>query len=308
MSDKALRLRKEFEIKSIVSLHDFQYKSSYFFRSEYHDYWKLIYVKKGSAVISLSDSKEQSFTLEEGNLFLEAPNEYYSFRADSEEGVTIFTIGFYCASDRILLLKDRVLSSHDSEQGLLSKISSEGGECFAAKPDKDSLYRLERKFHQPYGGEQVVAVLIELLMISLIRQYAASPMEETLPSDQEILKDDTILLNRITDYYEKNITAHLKIEDLCHQFGIGRARLQRIFREQTGYSAIDYFCRMRIRAAQSMIREQQYTLTQTSKTLGYTSIQYFSKQFKKITGMTPSAYQKAINTTDSDPLFEHIEL
>ena len=43
-----------------------------------------------------------------------------------------------------------------------------------------------------------------------------------------------------------------------------------------------------------MIREQNLNFTQIADCLGYASIHYFSRQFKKITGMTPSEYSLSI--------------
>ena len=123
-----------------------------------------------------------------------------------------------------------------------------------------------------------------------------------------LLKTDSILFNRITDYYEAHITEHIKVEHLCKEFAIGRSHLQRIFREQTGYGAIEYFCQMRISAAKRYIRENKMNLTDTAASLGYTSIYYFSKQFKKITGMSPSQYQKMVRSSKKDPIYEQIDL
>lgn len=43
-----------------------------------------------------------------------------------------------------------------------------------------------------------------------------------------------------------------------------------------------------------MIRTNRMNFTQISEHLGYTSIHYFSRQFKKVTGMTPSEYASSI--------------
>ncbi len=43
-----------------------------------------------------------------------------------------------------------------------------------------------------------------------------------------------------------------------------------------------------------MIRDEQMNFTQISESLGYSSIHYFSRQFKNITGMTPSEYASSI--------------
>lgn len=151
-----------------------------------------------------------------------------------------------------------------------------------------------------------------------MRQYTSSEEKakdtDTVQKEKEntlspsLLKTDSILFNRITDYYEAHITEHIKVEHLCKEFAIGRSHLQRIFREQTGYGAIEYFCQMRISAAKRYIRENRMNLTDTAAALGYTSIYYFSKQFKKITGMSPSQYQKMVRSSKKDPIYEQIDL
>ena len=51
---------------------------------------------------------------------------------------------------------------------------------------------------------------------------------------------------------------------------------------------------MKIEYAKQLIRENQMNFTQISDFLGYSSIHYFSRQFKKISGMTPSEYASSI--------------
>ena len=57
---------------------------------------------------------------------------------------------------------------------------------------------------------------------------------------------------------------------------------------------IELFLQMKIEFAKQLIREDQMNFTQISDFLGYSSIHYFSRQFKKITGMTPSEYSSSI--------------
>ena len=51
---------------------------------------------------------------------------------------------------------------------------------------------------------------------------------------------------------------------------------------------------MKVEFAKQLIRENQLNFTQISDFLGYSSIHYFSRQFKKVTGMTPSEYSTSI--------------
>lgn len=67
MALESLHLKKEFEIRQLTSLHYFEYKSDFIFKSEYHDYWKLLYVEDGSAEISFSNKKQAPVTLQRVN-------------------------------------------------------------------------------------------------------------------------------------------------------------------------------------------------------------------------------------------------
>ena len=51
---------------------------------------------------------------------------------------------------------------------------------------------------------------------------------------------------------------------------------------------------MKIERAKLFLRESTYNITQISDVLGYSGIHYFSRQFKKITGMTPTEYSNSI--------------
>ncbi len=51
---------------------------------------------------------------------------------------------------------------------------------------------------------------------------------------------------------------------------------------------------MKIDFARQLIRDNDMNFTQISDFLGYSSIHYFSRQFKKITGMTPTEYATSI--------------
>ena len=316
MALESLHLKKEFEIQQLTSLHYFEYKSDFIFKTEYHDYWKLLYVEDGCAEIAFSNKKQSPILLQKGELFIQAPDEYYSFKASPENIAVLFTAGFYCDAKTLLPLANKKLTCQKQEAWLLQKLAMEGKNNFSPKINPTSPAALERRYNQPFGGEQLISIYLEMLLISLMRQFTSSENKRENPSKTKkenavppsLLKSDSILFNRITDYYEAHITEHIKVEQLCKEFGIGRSHLQRIFREQTGYGAIEYLCQMRISAAKRCIRENRMNLTDTAASLGYTSIYYFSKQFKKITGMSPSQYQKMVRSSKKDPIYEQIDL
>lgn len=93
---------------------------------------------------------------------------------------------------------------------------------------------------------------------------------------------------------EANLSAKLTIEQICRDNMIGRTQLQNVFQKECQMGVIEYFSKMKIDDAKHMIRDGVLNFTQISEQLGYASIHYFSRQFKGITGMTPSDYASSV--------------
>ena len=74
------------------------------------------------------------------------------------------------------------------------------------------------------------------------------------------------------------------------------SELKRAFRNETGTGVMTYFRNMKITAAKQMLRSGKMNVTEISEALGYESIHYFSRQFKTMTGMTPSEYMRSIKS------------
>ena len=88
-----------------------------------------------------------------------------------------------------------------------------------------------------------------------------------------------------------NITTSAYLADkLNHSYGY----LSNLFSEVT-YSSIENFIILqKIERAKQMIISDNYTLTEISYQLNYSSVAHLSNQFKKTTGLTPSAFQRII--------------
>ena len=231
MPTEALTLKQEFSVSAISSIHFFEYKSDFIFKSEYHDCWKLLYVEEGACDILRSGHESSPITLEKGQLYIQAPHEYYSFKAAQQTTPLLFTCGFYCDSTNMSLLAHRIFHCGRQELRLLSDLSEEGRSNFSVRVDDSALYSLERKLNQPFGGEQLIGMYLEMLLISLMRQYV-SPSIKKEEAASSLSKADSILLNRITDYYAAHISEKVSISQICREFSIGRAHLQRTGRHR----------------------------------------------------------------------------
>ncbi|MDP4088583.1 MAG: AraC family transcriptional regulator [Bacillota bacterium] len=93
------------------------------------------------------------------------------------------------------------------------------------------------------------------------------------------------VINYMTENYAENIT----LQQLAEEFQISPSYLGNIFKKVTGKSTIEYLINIRINKAKSLLKDE-FTVSETSKLVGFNDIFYFSKAFKKHEGMSPSQY------------------
>lgn len=83
-----------------------------------------------------------------------------------------------------------------------------------------------------------------------------------------------------------------KAAELCY---MGRDRFNHIFKETTGYSPNKYLTKIRIDRAKQLLSDEGLTVKETGEIIGYTDINYFSRVFKKETGISPKDFLKSDN-------------
>ena len=103
------------------------------------------------------------------------------------------------------------------------------------------------------------------------------------------------LLNEILVYINNNICSAFTVEDLCIKFSVSRSSLQNLFRTNLHISPKQYISNLKLNHAKLLIQEHNRTISEISDMLGFTSIHYFSRKFKKQYGLSPTDYSKSIH-------------
>lgn len=84
----------------------------------------------------------------------------------------------------------------------------------------------------------------------------------------------------------------LSITNLAKRLAVHPSYLSRLFKANLGLSTKDYIYQIRINMASDLLVTTSYSIEKISQLTGFSSIQNFSKAFKKIKKVTPSAYRK----------------
>lgn len=100
------------------------------------------------------------------------------------------------------------------------------------------------------------------------------------------------IIHKCIQHIGTNYAEHLTLEDTARAVSLSPDYLSRIFKEETGTTFNRYLNNVRITKAKELIRRGEYRLTDISQMVGYDDQSYFTKVFRRITGLSPGEYGK----------------
>lgn len=290
MNYKSTLLKEIITIKKIVTVHYFEFAKDYVFEGESHNFWEFVYVDKGEVEV-MADM--QGYKLRHGDIIFHKPNEFHNLWANGQVAPNLIVVSFECSSKAMEFFHNKIFCTSDTEKNLLSQIIRESKAAFASPLDSSSLTKLDRNILQAVGCEQLLRIYLEQLLIGLIRD------EKNIKCESRISKftkerSDRDIAQKVIKFLTENTCGHLSFKDVSKYCGLGKTNLQSLFKKRTGFSVMEYFRMLKTEEAKIYIRERNMNFTEIAEKLGYESIHYFSRHFKKTTGMTPSQYSLSI--------------
>lgn len=102
------------------------------------------------------------------------------------------------------------------------------------------------------------------------------------------------IIEDILEYIQNNYTKKLTLKNLSDQFHFNYYYLSSFFSNHLHESFSDYLNRLRIEKSKELLKETELNISEIAYEIGYTEVAYFSKVFKKMTGLTPSQYRRKL--------------
>lgn len=90
---------------------------------------------------------------------------------------------------------------------------------------------------------------------------------------------------------EHNYTKDFTLNDLAEKYSLSTSHLSGIIKKETGKTFTEHVAERRIKKAEQYLRNERYSVAEVGRLVGYSDYYYFTKWFKKLTGITPSKYR-----------------
>ena len=99
------------------------------------------------------------------------------------------------------------------------------------------------------------------------------------------------IIRKSIRYISKNFSRNLTLEEVAEQVHLNPAYFSTLFKQSTGSSFKEYLNMVRVEESKRLLSNTDYSIIDISLAAGFGDQSYFSKVFKKYTGMTPKQYR-----------------
>jgi len=232
----------------------------------------LIHCVTAGAGIFISEGTEH--LISEGDLFVIFPHQFCSYYAKPDAALRFCWIGFSGRNAARMLERAGIFHNDpvcklSSTGEILGQIQKCVQLCDTADSSEvevqSALYRL---FHT-----------IETLSASRhIPEYKYSAIYRHV--------------QKAKGYVHFNYMNPLSISQIAEHLGLERTYFSKIFRLVEGATPQEYLLNCRIKAAANMLTDSAYSVGEVSGLVGMHDVHYFSRVFKKITGLSPMRYRR----------------
>ncbi|MGO4540770.1 AraC family ligand binding domain-containing protein [Paenibacillus sp. 2TAB19] len=257
-----------------------QTKPSHRLGPKVYDFYLMHIVLEGEGVFQLEGKRH---SLAAGDTFLIEPKQLISYESDSANPWRYRWVAFS--------------GEHAAELVAAAGFQADQQVIGMAKWKRAAL--LFRRIYQTFkvgGADAQLSATghLHLLLAEYMKALHAAGGDDSVRTAHG---QGDLLLQQMIHYLSSQYTHPVSIEQMAESLGYNRAYLSRFFKQRTGVSPVTFLLKLRIDKARHMLRERpELTVEQISASVGLQDALYFSKQFRKLYGQSPTAYRDSMRS------------
>lgn len=238
----------------------------------WHNYFEITYIVSGSATHLLNDSMQ---VLKPGDLIFIRPNDAHMFYNDTNVFVRIFS---FMPSFPDASIMDTVL---DSAKSCVVSLNSTGMRRIDGYlQTMGELYDEDTDSNERYLRCLLSAMCLE---IGKSIQYEGPEIPGYAKWNNRI--------REILAYIDRRYMDDLTLESMSEQFGITPNYFSEFFKKHVNTTFSKYLTYVRMRHAISLMPQEELSMEEIAAEVGFKSESYFAQAFKRLSGLSPKAYQ-----------------
>ena len=148
-----------------------------------------------------------------------------------------------------------------------------------------------------YGFSFRENYLTEVMQIDdyeMLRAWFLEKMTEPCSRIRDRREDQSeTVVSKAKTYMEENYQRDISLDDVSREVDVSPYYFSKLFKEEAGENYIEYLTRLRMDHAKQLLKDRSLSIKEISLESGYADPNYFSRIFKKHTGMTPREWRDA---------------
>lgn len=174
-------------------------------------------------------------------------------------------------------------------QSLLASLGLEGNRVYSLKNPDRILGLLDSAVRIMHEADPVQAPRLAGLTMEILAELSEQCTERNLRREVA----DAV---RIIEY---NLIHNMSVSEIASTLGISRQQLYLLFRKQFGTSPKRYIMDLRMRQAETMLRQSRMQIKTIAANVGCSSELHLIREFRKRFGVTPGTYRKNLRKSAS---------
>ncbi|MBP1990184.1 AraC family transcriptional regulator [Paenibacillus eucommiae] len=276
-------------------IHQYAYDNYDELKLHVHDFIEIVYVCKGKGLHKVGN---RLIPVSEGDLFIinnDTPHCFYPYDRTNTDGLEVYNCMFLPAFIEHLQIELPIMRGITSLfllNGLYPEETAHTPDLMLGTGPRKEFDQLFGNMLHEYQTKQegylnILKLQLCELLIKTYRTYKSLYQDAPHPDTYKLE-----LIQKSIQYMRSNLSSPIQLNDLSQQALLSKSYFSGIFKNVTGISVLDYLQKLRIEEACRLLVEDTKTVTDISESVGYNDYRFFNKTFRKITGMTASAYRK----------------
>ena len=233
---------------------------------------KLILVTGGKGWVTI---EKKRYPLRSGMLLYIAPNSPHIAELDADDPGSFLTVHFRCA--RVMLADDHWTVEDDAGKLSLPLVQ----EVKEYHPLAELFRRMvDGWMSRPPGYEFLARTMLQQVLIGIYQNG-----NKQVQSHSAMLKVEQAIA-----YMTQKRSARITVYEVAALVQLSPTYFSRIFKENTGFTMIEFFNRMKIDQAKEMLLEGDKKIKEVAQELGFKDEFYFSRLFRQLAGVSPSEF------------------
>ncbi|MCS7459524.1 AraC family transcriptional regulator [Paenibacillus doosanensis] len=245
------------------------------------DYYLLHHVQSGRGTYTCQGT---TYALGPGDSFLIEPGKLISYQADEEEPWFYRWIAF----------------EGPMAAAMLQQIGLSSQQPVVHTGRKRSVGVLYHHVQTVFQSRMIHANLKANGYLHLLLAEYAEALQPGQRSSPQLTSSGEHIVQQAIHYLSAQYAEPITIELMAEALGYNRAYLSTLFKRHTGLTPVTFLLRLRTDKARLLLRERpELTVEQIASSVGFHDPLYFSKQFKRIYGLSPTDYRHAMQRLES---------